>query len=135
MIRYRTLGVLQSQFRRLYKNYMSVTQTISIFCVVVNLYQAVLLGSMRAFVLALVVGLGLTQFLEVMAGVYHTSSEALREWKRADRRNVPAWFPKFLKSCKFLCIPVGSFFYVDKILVLTVLSIILNTSASLILTK
>ena len=135
MRRYRTLGDLHSQFRSLYKNYMSVTQAISIFCVVVNMYQAVVLGSMRAFVLALVLALGLTQFLEVNAEVYHTSSEALRKWQCIDRRNVPLSFAKFLKSCKFLGIPVGSFFYVDRGLVLTVLSIMLNTSATLILTK
>ena len=131
---YRVLGVLQQRFTMLYEHYMSQIQTAMVFCVVLNMFQAVVGGNLRSLVIALLVALGLVQFLEATAEVYHTSMDVLKEWRRVSKREVPVWFPRFLKSCRHLCVPVGSFFYVDRGLVLTVLSIMLNTSASLIIT-
>ena len=130
----RALGALQKQFARFYGNYMSAAQTIAIVCVVLNMYQAVVGVSIRSLVVALVVGYGFVQLLEATAEVHQTSSDVLEEWRKVSRRDVPVWFPRFLKSCPCLSIPVGSFFYVDRGLILTFLSITLNNSASLILT-
>lgn len=131
---YRVLGVLDKQFSNLYEHYMSQIQTAAVFCVVLNMYQAVVGGSVRSLVIAIGVALGFIQFLEATAEVHHTSTDLLEEWKRVSRRKVPLWFPRSLKSCRHLHVPVGSFFYVDRGLVLTVLSIMLNTSASVIIT-
>ena len=50
---HRSLQVLQKQCTSFYANFMSVLQTIAIFTVVLNTYQAVVGGSMRSLVLAL----------------------------------------------------------------------------------
>ena len=131
---HRSLHVLQKQFASFYGNYMSAIQTSAIFGVVLNSYMAVVGGSVRSLVLAVGLAYGFVQLLEATAEVYHTSSGVLHEWSRVNRRDLPLWFPQFLKSCRFLCVPIGRFFYVDKRLVLTVLAIMLDNSASLILT-
>ena len=129
-----SLGVLEMEFTSFYGSYMAATQTIFTFCVVLNAYQAVDGGSIRSLVIALGIAFGYVQFVEVTAEVYHASVDVLEAWRRVGRRDVPEWFPAYLRSCRFLYIPVGSFFYVDRGLVLTVLSVMLNTSASLIIT-
>ena len=131
---HRSLQVLQKQFASFYGDFMSVLQTLAIFIVVVNTYVAVVGGSLRSLVLAVGLACGFLQLLEATAEVYHTSSDVLHEWRRVNRRDLPLWFPQFWKSCRFLSIPVGRFFYVDRGLVLTFLFITLNNSASLILT-
>ena len=130
---YRALGVLHRQFSSFYENYMSQAQAAAIFCVVLKTYQSVVAGNVRSLVLALGVALGFIQFQLATAQVYHTSSDVLEKWKRISSKEVPIWFPRFVRSCRHLCVPVGSFFYVDRGLVLTVLSIMLNASASLII--
>ena len=113
---------------------MSNIQSVTIFCVVLNAYLAVVGGSVRSLVLALGFAYSFVQLLEATAEVYHTSSDVLHEWRRVNRGDLPLWFPRFWKSCTFLYIPVGRFFYVDRGLVLTVLAIMLDNSASVILT-
>ena len=131
---HRSFQLLQKQFASFYGNYMSFTQTSAIYVVVVNTYLAVVGGSVRSLVLAVGMAYGVVQFLEAMAEVCHTSSDLLHEWRRVSRADLPLWFPRFHKSCRFLYIPVGRFFYVDRGLVLTVLAIMLDNSASVILT-
>ena len=131
---HRSLQVLQQQFASFYGNFMSALQAIGIWCVVLNTYVAVVGGSVHALVLAVGMAYGFVQLLEATAEVYHTSSDVLHEWRRVNRRDLPLWFPRFQKSCRLLYVPIGRFFYVDRGLVLTVLSIMLNNSASLILT-
>ena len=114
-------------------HYISLIQTASIFAVVFNTYKAVILGSVRALLLALTVCMGHIQFIEATAQVYDTSSDVLRNWRHVRRRDVPPWFPRYLRSCRIVYVPVGSFFYIDRGLVLTVLSIITNGATSLIL--
>ena len=130
---YRTLGILQKQFGTYYEKFMILTQTAAIFFIVLNTYQAVVGRSVRALVLASAVAYELTKFVEASAQVYHVSTDVLDEWRRVNRSQVPLWFNRFLRSCKFLCVPVGSFFYVDRGLVLTIMSIILDNAANLIL--
>ena len=130
----RSLQVLQKQFANFYATCMSNIQSVTIFCVVLNAYLAVVGGSVRSLVLALGFAYSFVQLLEATAEVYHTSSDVLHEWRRVNRGDLPLWFPRFQKSCTFLYIPVGRFFYVDRGLVLTVLAIMLDNSASLILT-
>ena len=130
---YRALTVLQAHYAGFYMHYISIIQTASIFAVVFNTYKAVILGSVRALLLALTVCMGHIQFIEATAQVYDTSSDVLKKWRHVRRRDVPLWFPRFLKSCRIVYVPVGSFFYIDRGLVLTVLSIMLNAATTLIL--
>ena len=131
---HRSLQMLQQQFASYYGNVMVALQGVGIWCVVLNTYIAVVGGSLRSLVLVLAIVSGYVQVLQVTAEVYQTSSDIMQEWKGVKREDLPLWFPRFWKSCKVLYIPVGSFFYVDMGLVLTVLSIMLVNSANLILT-
>ena len=129
---YRALGVLQAHFAALNQHYMPLIQTAGIFSVVYNTYKAVIGGSSRSLILAAAVCLAHIQMIEATAKVYDTSGKVLTKWRFLHRREVPLWFPRFLKSCKNMCVPVGTFFHVDKRLVLTYMSIVMNASASLI---
>ena len=130
---YRALTVLQAHYAGLYMHYISVIQTASIFAVVFYTYVAVIRNNVRALIVALAVCFGHIQFIEATAKVHETSSDVLRRWRHVRRRDVPPWFPRYLKSCRIVYVPVGSFFYIDRGLVLTVLSIITNGATSLIL--
>ena len=114
-------------------HYIALIQTASIFAITFNTYQAVVGGSVRSLLLALAVTFGHVQFIQATAQVYDKSTDVLRSWRHVGRRDVPVWFPRFLKSCKNVYVPVGRFFHIDRGLVLTVLSIITNASSSLIL--
>ena len=130
---YRTLAVLQANFAGFFKHYIFVLQMASIFSVVKNAYQAVVGGSPRSLLLAFAVFFGRIKFIEVTEHVHDNSANLLLRWKRMSSGHVPFWFPKFLKSCRHVCVPVGSFFYIDRGLALTIFSIVTNASASLIL--
>ena len=132
---YRSLSIMQAHFAGLFRHYISILQTAAIFCVVTNTYQAVVRENFRSLLLALAVFFGEIQFIHATAQVHHTSTSVLHRWRQMQRRDVPHWFPKFLKSCRKVSVPVGSFFYIDRGLLLTVLSIVTNASASLIVTK
>lgn len=130
---YRSLLVLQGNFAALYRQYMTLINSSAILSVVCSMYLAVVMKSGRSLILGLVIAFSLSKLLQETALVFAKSSEVLNEWRRLDRRLMPLWFGKFLRSCRPANVPVGSFFYVDGGLFLTVLSIITNASASLIL--
>ena len=132
---YRSLSVLRAHFAGLFRHYVSIIQLAGISCVVTNTYQAVVTGSLRSLVLALAVFYGHIQFVERTAQVHDMSANVLLRWRRVGKGHVPLWFPRFLKSCKNVSVPVGNFFYIDRGLVLTILSVVTDSSASLILAK
>ena len=107
----------------------------AMYAVTFNAYQAVMEGSFRGLVLALAITFGYVQYIEATARVYDTSTEVLRKWREMSRSDVPVWFPRFLRSCRNVYVPIGTFFYTDRGLVLTALSIITDASSSLILAK
>ena len=73
--------------------------------------------------------------------MHHESVALLTQWKSlfgGSRNGVIGkgpWFRRYLRSCRPVDVPVGSFFYVDKGLILTSLSIVTNNAASLVLAK
>ena len=130
---YRAIAVVQAHYAGLYRHYIAIIQTASVFAVVYNTYQAVTGDSVRALLVALAVIFGHMQFIDATAQVYDSSADVLNRWRCVDRGDVPLWFPRYLRPCRKVYVPVGSFFYIDRGLVLTVLSIINNASSSLIL--
>ena len=133
-LKFRALQVLQVNFDAIYRSYNIFTQIMTISVAVLAMYQAVKFRSLRALILAVASGVGRCWYLKHSAVVYETSRDVLLRWKQIDSRGGP-WFRRFLKSCRVVSIPVGSFFCVDRSLILTTISIILNTCASLILTN
>ena len=130
---YRALAVLQANYASIYRHWMSIMELANVVVVILNVYQAVIVRSYRALVLAFTVGTGFCWTLKQLAGVYEASRDVLFSAQRRTQ-DIQKWGRKFLRSCRPINIPVGSFFYVDRPLILTVLSIVINSSASLILT-
>ncbi|CAG7730780.1 unnamed protein product [Allacma fusca] len=97
-------------------------------------YGAVRLRGTRA-VHQLVVALFSTTFLiniwESMGQISEISSEILQSWKGMDGGAM--WFKKYLKSLQSIRVYIGSFFYADREIKLTILSILLNQTSSLLL--
>ena len=129
----RALDILQAHFSQLYSTYMLGLEMFAITTVVLNLYMAVEFHSGRPLVMAM--GSTVTYWWGMLefAWVYETSREVMTAWKRSQHVQDSLWFRKFLRSCKPIRIPLGSFFYIDRGVVLTIMSIIVNSSASLIL--
>ena len=110
---YRALAVLQAHYASLYRHYIALILTGAKFAVTFNTYQAVVGDSVRALLLALTLTFGLVQFIHATALVFDTSADVLNGWRKVARRDVPVWFPRFLRSCREVYIPAGSFFYID----------------------
>ena len=128
-----SFGYPPSLYAAFYKHYISFVQTASILGVSFYTYVAVVRGGLQPLLIALAVSFGHVQLIELTAKVYETSSDVLRSWRQVSPRDVPLWFPRFLKSCRIVYVPVGSFFYIDRGLVLTVLSMMTNGAMTLIL--
>ena len=96
-------------------------------------YQAVVGGSVRGLFLTLAETFAVVQFIQASAGVCDTSLDVLNQWKHVGRQDVPVWFGRFLKSCRNMHIPAAGFFYIDRGLVLTTLSVMTDAASSLIL--
>ena len=130
---YRSLAVLRAHFAGLFRHYVSFNQLSATLGVVIHTYQAVVTGSLRSLIISLVVFYGHILYLNVSAEVHDASANALLQWRRVGKGHVPLWFPRFLKSCKNVSVPMGNFFYIDRGLVLTYMSVVAHNSASLIL--
>ena len=127
------LNVLQENFSQLYSSYLLMIEVWVIYTSVLNLYLAVEWHSIRSLILATGVALGCCWAVREFAEVYETSEGMLNTWRRSEHVHGNIWFRKFLRSCKPARIPLGSLFYIDKGFILTVLSIIIDNSANLIL--
>ena len=130
--KYRAMTVLQANYAEIYRHRWLATELLCLNIMIVNVYQAVVFGSYRAMVLVLTVGAGFCFVMALLARVFEASRDMLGSWER-EAHNIPRWGRIFLKSCRPVRLPFGGFFYVDRGLALTALSIVIENSASLIL--
>ena len=132
---HRALDVLQAHFSQLYSTYMLGLEMFAITTAVLNLYMAVEFHSFRPLIMA--IGSSATYWWGMMefAEVHETSRGMMEAWRRSEHVQDDVWFRKFIHSCKPIRIPLGSFFYIDRGVILTIMSIIISSSASLILAK
>ena len=137
--RYRAFSVLGAHFASLYGSWMIFIQVGMLTYMILNIYQAVAFERWQSLALALAGGSCIRYFLGQAAQVHEQSLALLGDWTRkcgVRRNNDEAQgFRRFLRSCRTVNVPVGSLFHVDRGLILTSLSIITNTSASLVLGK
>ena len=135
--RYKEFSVLGAHFAPLYGSWMIFIQLGMLTYMILNIYQAVAFDRWQSLLLALAGGSCIRYFLGQAAQVHEQSLAVLREWTRkcGVRRNIDEaqWFRRFLRSFRTVNVPVGGLFFVDRGLMLTSLSIITNTSASLVL--
>ena len=127
----RALTVLQAEYGSVYRHWVILKELLDIIVMILNIYRAAVMGNYRAMVLVFAVGAIFAWLLQQLAGVYEEWKLVLHSWRKV--RRVRKWGRMFLKSCRPVGIPVGSFFYVDRGFMLTVLSIVVYNSASLIL--
>ena len=129
----RALAVLQASFTQLYATWNMLMEAMCVGMAVLNLYLAVELRSVRALILAVGVGASYCFGMKELGQVYETSRGILTAWKSSHKFESNRWFRKFMRSCRPNFVPLGTFFYVDGKFVLTVVGIIINGAASLIL--
>ena len=58
MVNYRAVGILMANYAAVYRHWMWVMEVMNFVVVILNIYQAVILGNYRALVLAFAVGTG-----------------------------------------------------------------------------
>ena len=96
-----------------------------------NLFLAVIFGSAKGAI----VGILSVALIRIMFGnlarINEASTEVLVSWRQFDG---PRWFRKFEKSCRPLTVLIGRYYFADKQLVLTILSIVTVNTANLIMT-
>ena len=127
----RALTILQAEYASIYRHWVISKELLDIIAMILNVYQAVVIRNYRAIILVFAVAAVLSWILQQLAGVYEEWKMALHSWQKVPQ--IPKWGRMFLRSCKPVGIPVGSFFYVDRGFMFTVLSIVINNSATLIL--
>ena len=129
----RAMAVLQASFTQLYATWNVLMEAMCVGMAVLNLYLAVELRSVRALILALGVGVSYCFGIKELGQVYETSKGILTSWKSSSKFESNHWCRKFMRSGRPNFVPLGTLFYVDSKFVLTVLGIIINGAASLIL--
>ena len=132
------LSVLQNHMTQIYGLWPLGFQITFVFGIILNNFLAVVYYNVRSFILAILGMFLLINFFRRFADVHCTSEEAISSWRELESSNPNQmwvkWFKKFRASCRPIRINIGEFFYVDKTLVLTIIYIIINNSATLILT-
>ena len=68
---------------------------------------------------------------KVLAQFFDISQATLQSWKQSSQDQ---WFRRFLVSCQPIKMKIGSLYYVDRGMVLTLLAIIVDSTVSLLLT-
>ena len=131
MVNYRAVAILMANYAAVYRHWMWVMEVMNFVVVILNIYQAVILENYRALVLAFAVGTGFCWTIKQLAKVNEASVGVLYSWERKIHK-LPRDGRMFLKSCRPVSIPIGGFFHVDRGLILTVLSVVIDTSVSLI---
>ena len=133
VVKYRAVTVIQGHFASVYMHYMTLLNTSATLSISCSLYIAVALRSGRSLILALAIAFAFSRHLRETSRVYEASTQLIQEWRRVPRGQNPPWFGRFLKSCKPMGVPVGTFFYVDRGLCMTSLYMVANTASTLIL--
>ena len=136
---YKTLSVLEKNFYSVYGLISLGAEGALVFVIVSNIFMAIVLEDIPGLVRALAMSFLTRGFYSKLAEVHSMSSAAVDSWKfgmitgNGIGNGRSLWFNKFVRSVRPLRVHVGSFFYVDKYLLLTIMSIILEQTANLIL--
>ena len=131
----RAMAVLQASFSQMYATWNAVMEVMCVGMSVLNLYLAVEFKSIRALILATGVAASYCWGMRELGQVYETSKEILGMWDRCHVSGSHRWFQRFIRSCRPNYVPLGTLFYIDRKFVLTVVAVIINCAASLILAK
>lgn len=122
---------MQAVYNSVSIGFTAVVQILGIVSSVMNLFEAVVYSTLKGLSVGLLtVVVTFILFNQTMAGVYEESERARKSWGTICYK----WFVKFHRSARNVSCNVGSFYYVDKQLFLTLLNIIASNTANLVLT-
>ena len=107
-------------------------EIIIVISIVVNTTLAVLQGSPRSLVFACTLFVIIMYAYKTYGTLCEESRATWESWKREGRSSP--WFRRYCRAYRPPSVTMGAFFYADKSLTLTNLSIVLNNTASMILT-
>ena len=124
------MAVLSQHFNAVYGMSMLTQELLMIVAVVVNTTFALLHGSQRSLVMAST--LFVICAYKTYGTMFEESRATLESWKREGRRSP--WLRRYCRAYRPPRVNIGSFFYADKSLTLTILSIMLDYTASMALT-
>ncbi|CAG7821480.1 unnamed protein product [Allacma fusca] len=131
---FQRLQILQGLYNTLWSTSNAGIEVVGLASASLAYYCAVRLTGTRA-VHQLVVAVFCTTFLiniwDNMGKLSEISSEIIQSWKGMDGGAM--WFKKYLKSLQPIRVYIGSFFYADRGIKLTILSILLDQTSSLLL--
>ena len=111
---------------------MLTLEIIIVIAIVVNTTFTVLHGSSRSLVIASTLFVIIIYAYRTYGTLYEESRVTWESWKRAGRSS--AWFRRYCRAYRTPRILMGSFFYADRALTLTIFSVVLNYTANMVLT-
>lgn len=124
----RELQVLLEYFNSIFSSYTVTIQVAGMFLIVVNSTLALAYSSIRGLVLGSAFFVIVLLQYKNYGTVYEESCTTLETWRTV--RSDP-WFRRYCKSCRPLRVNMGRYYFADRTLVLTMLSIILDNTANL----
>ena len=125
------VGVLMQHFNASYGSYMLFHEVLAIVTIVVNTTLAVVHDSPRAFVIALMLFTLLIYSYKTFGTVYEESKMTSQTWSSV---RTAAWFRRYCRAYRPPRILIGSFYYADRSLTLTILSAVLDNTANMAIT-
>ena len=127
---HRELYILKTACDEIFSTFILACEMMGIVFTTVNLFQAVIFSSVKNLCVGLFSLLITFIFFATIADAYEESELARQSWRAVQLK----WFTKFRRSAMPLAITMGSFYFVDRALLLTILDIITNNTANLVLT-
>ena len=125
------LSMLLIWFNQIFGHWTLVWQTTFISVFVIDITIAVVSQSVRALLVAASIGTMMAYLYTKMGKVFEESQGILHAW--LPWCNDP-WLKKRCEAYRALRVNVGSFYYADRGLILTMLSIALQNTSNLVLT-
>ena len=123
------LSVLMQHYNCTFQIWAVISESTWIFTAIVNASLAIVKLSPRSTAMVIAVSTILLYLFKRMGNVYTESRELLSEF--LPTCSTP-WFRRTCKAYRPLRVNVGTFYYADRTLVLTILTIILTNTASLV---
>ena len=132
--RHRAIALLVKSNGDLYKHVLTSFQLFIVMIVTLNSYRGISLKVRQSLFFAVTFLLGHVWSHSYMADMNEMSLEMLRK-QRGRLGNVPLWFRRFLSSCRPFNVQIGNFFFVDRGLIITIVSTIIDNTVTLLLLK
>lgn len=132
----RRIELLLNEYGQMFGRSIFYGEVVQVFIVIFSSYASVRssgVSSLRSLTVAVALSWVGQQWLGKLADVYEGSRITLESWKDAGNLH-DRLFRRFLKATKPMRVNVGGFFYADRMLVLTVGGIMLQNTASLLIT-